>query len=68
MVTLAFHDFQAENFQAEKGGADYGYEVGASLSWTIRENLSAQLKFADYHAKGHATDITKFWLMLNYRI
>ena len=63
VVTFAFHDFQAE-----QGGADYGYEVGASLSWTIRENLRAQLKFADYHAKEHATGITKFWLLLNYRI
>ena len=63
VVSFAFHDFQAQ-----KGGADYGYEVGASLSWTIRENLSAELKFADYHARQHATDITKFWLMLNYRI
>ncbi|MDE0063609.1 MAG: hypothetical protein OXP09_06745 [Gammaproteobacteria bacterium] len=63
VVTLAYHDFQAE-----KGGADYGYEIGASLSWKINDNFDAQLKFADYSAKEHATDITKFWFTLSYRI
>ncbi len=63
VVTLAYHDFQAE-----KGGADYGYEIGASLSWKINKHFDAQLKFADYSAKEHATDITKFWFTLSYRI
>lgn len=63
VVALAYHDFQAE-----KGGADYGYEIGASLTWTVRENLSAQLKFADYSADRHAADITKFWFMVTYRL
>ena len=63
VVTLAYHDFQAE-----KGGADYGYEIGASLSWEIADRLNLQLKIADYSAKAHATDITKFWLMVNYRL
>ena len=63
VVTLAYHDFQAA-----KGGADYGYEIGASLTWKISKNFDAQLKFADYSANEHATDITKFWLMVNYRI
>ena len=62
-VTLAYHDFQAE-----RGGADYGYEIGAMLNWKVNDNFSAQLKFADYSAKEHATDITKFWLIVNYRI
>ena len=63
VVTLAYHDFQAE-----KGGADYGYEIGAVLTWKINDNFDAQLKFADYSAKAHATDITKFWFIVNYRI
>ena len=63
VVTLAYHDFLAE-----KGGADYGYEIGASLTWKISDNLDAQLKFADYSANAHATDITKVWLILNYQI
>ena len=63
VVILAFHDFQAE-----RGGADYGYEIGASLAWEISDRLNAQLKFADYSANEHATDITKFWLILTYRI
>ncbi len=63
VFTLAYHDFQAA-----RGGADYGYEIGASLTWTIRDNLNAQLKYADYSANEHATDITKIWLTLNYRL
>ena len=63
VVTLAYHDFRAE-----KGGADYGYEIGASLSWKINKHFDAQFKFADYSAKEHATDITKFWFTLSYRI
>ncbi len=62
-VTLAYHDFQAE-----RGGADYGYEIGAMLNWNVNDTFSAQLKFADYSAKEHATDITKFWLIVSYRI
>ena len=63
VFTLAYHDFQAE-----KGGADYGYEIGAALTWKINDNFDTQLKFADYSAKAHATDITKFWFIVNYRI
>ena len=62
VITLAFHDFQAE-----RGGADYGYEIGASLTWKIRDNFDALLKIADYSADEHAADITKFWMMLTYR-
>ena len=62
-VGLAFHDFRAE-----RGGADYGYEIGASLAWKISGNFDVQLKFADYSANEHATDIAKFWLTINYRI
>ncbi len=63
VVTLAYHDFRAE-----RGGADYGYEIGASLAWKINDRFNAQLKFADYAANEHATDTTKFWLMLSFRI
>ncbi len=63
VVTLAYHDLQAE-----RGGADYGHEIGASLAWEISDNLNAQLKFANYSANEHATDITKFWLIVSYRI
>ena len=63
VATLAYHDFVAG-----KGGADYGYEIGASLTCKISDNLDAQFKFADYSANAHATDIAKIWLILNYRI
>lgn len=62
-LTLAFHKLQAAD-----GGADYGTEVGAMVSLPLRKRLSAMLKFAHYNADGYATDTTKFWLMLTYRI
>ena len=61
-LTLAFHDYQAA-----KGGADFGREVGLLLTYPVRKNLVALLKFAHYVAEQHATDTTKFWLMLTYR-
>ncbi len=63
IASLAYHDFQAD-----KGSADYGYEIGASLSWSIKDNFDVEFKFADYSAKAHATDITKFWLSLIVRL
>ncbi len=63
VLTLAFHDFQAE-----RGGADYGHEFGASLTWAIRDNFDADFKYADYSADQHAADVTKFWFMLTYRL
>ena len=61
-LTLAYH-----RFQAEQGGSDYGDEIGAMVTWPIVKNLSALLKIAQYDAKDHASDTTKFWLMLTYR-
>ena len=61
-LTLAYH-----RFQAEQGDSDYGDEIGAMVTWPILRNLSALLKFAQYDAKDHASDTTKFWLMLTYR-
>ena len=61
-LTLGFHRYQAVD-----GGADYGSEVDALVSYPIRQNLVVLLKLASYNAKEHATDTTKFWLMLTYR-
>ena len=62
-LTLVAHDYRAA-----KGGADYGREFGVMASYPIRDNFSALVKFTQYDADEHATDTSKFWLMLTYRI
>ena len=62
-VSWAFHEFRAA-----KGGADFGREVGMSVRFPMWKRFTALLKFAHYFAEDHATDTTKFWVMLTYRI
>lgn len=61
-VTGVYH-----NFQADEGGADYGYEVGFAITYPVGENLSLLFKTAQYSADEHASDITKLWLMLDWK-
>lgn len=61
-VTGVLHDFQAD-----EGGADYGSEVGIAITYPLRENLSLLFKTAQYSADEHASDITKTWLMLDWK-
>lgn len=61
-VTGVFHDFQADS-----GGADYGQELGLSINYALRDNLSVLFKIATYSADDHATDTTKAWLMFDWR-
>lgn len=61
-VTGVFHDFQAD-----EGGADYGSEVGLAITYPLRDNLSFLFKTAQYSADEHASDITKLWLMLDWK-
>lgn len=62
-VTLVYHDFRAD-----EGGADYGSEVGLSLTYPIRDNLDLLVKTSRYSAEAHAADTTKFWLMLDWKM
>ena len=61
-LTLALHDFDAE-----RGGEDYGREVGFMLRLRVHDDFALLLKLARYHADGHATDTDKLWLMLTHR-
>jgi len=55
-----YHDFNAE-----RGGADYGSEVGFMLKAVWRK-MTFIAKYADYDAKSFATDTQKFWLEAAY--
>ena len=61
-VTGVFHDFQADD-----GGADYGSEIGLAITYPLRDNLSFLFKTAQYSADEHASDVTKLWLMLDWK-
>ena len=61
-VTGVFHDFRADS-----GGADYGQELGFSMTYSVRDNLSLLFKAARYSADEFATDTTKAWLMFDWR-
>ena len=61
-VTGVFHDFQAD-----ESGADYGSEIGLAITYPLRDNLSFLFKTAQYSADEHASDITKLWLMLDWK-
>ena len=62
-LTLTYHDYRAA-----QGGTDHGREFDVMASYPVRDNFSALLKFARYDAESHATDTSKYWLMLTYRI
>lgn len=60
---VAYHQYDAN-----RGGADYGSEWNASVSQTWRKHYTAGLKFAQYEADRFATDTTKVmtWLQIKY--
>lgn len=62
-VTLVYHDFRGD-----EGGADYGSELGLSLTYPIGDDLNLLAKTSRYSAETHATDTTKFWLMLDWKM
>ena len=62
-ATIAYHDFRAD-----EGGRSYGSEVGLSLTYPITDSLDLLVKTANYDAEEHATDIGKFWLMLDWKM
>lgn len=59
--TVAWHDFDAD-----RGGADYGREWDASLSFPLPGGLSGLLKLADYQSDGFARDTRKIWLQVEW--
>ena len=50
------------SFEAAAGGQKYGDEWDFSITKTFAEKHNLLLKYADYKAKGFATDTTKWWL------
>ena len=57
--TVAWHDFDAD-----RGGADYGREWDASLSFPMPWGFGGLVKMADYQSDGFARDTRKIWLQI----
>ncbi len=53
------------NYSAVEGDAEYGSEINLVASYKIVDSTTLVGKYANYNADEHATDTTKFWLMLN---
>ncbi|MBK6707875.1 MAG: alginate export family protein [Sphingomonadales bacterium] len=59
---------QYHDFDATRGGIDYGQEWGAMLAAPLTKKLAATVKLAHYDADGFATDTTKFWFSLDLKL
>lgn len=60
--SIVFHDFRAG-----RGGARYGREWDASLSFPLPGGFAGLVKVADYRSRGFARDTRKLWLQLERR-
>ncbi len=58
-LTGVYHDFSAES-----GSADWGTEFDVSAGRKLSDRYGVLFKAAFYDADLHATDTTKFWIML----
>lgn len=58
-LAATYHDFEAD-----KGGADYGDELDLVAAYAFSPRYSALLKYAAYDADAFAVDTDKIWLML----
>lgn len=61
--TLGYHDFRPD-----QGSGRYGDEWNAQLAVPFGKKLNALVKYADYRARGFATDTRKFWIALEFRL
>ncbi|WP_206242471.1 alginate export family protein [Novosphingobium terrae] len=52
-------------FDADLGGAHYGKEINASLGFSTKP-INWLLKFAQYEARGFATDTRKIWVQAEF--
>jgi hypothetical protein len=58
-LTGVYHDFSAES-----GSSDWGTEIDISAGRKLDDRYGVLFKAAFYDADQHATDTTKFWIML----
>lgn len=54
-------------WQADFGGADYGNELDALVSYAVNDAFALSAKYADYNADTFSVDTRKTWLMAEYK-
>ncbi len=57
----------AHNFFADRGSQHYGSEINALLNYALRDDLSVELDYADYHRNTFGTSERELWFTLEYR-
>ena len=55
-------------FRAAEGSANYGREIDIAVTYPLGKRIGAQFKIGRYLADQHATDTTKAWLVVTYRL
>ena len=55
-------------FDAAEGGADYGHEIDAKISWKFSKHYTLLAAYAHYFAETFRSDTQKFWIqaVINY--
>ena len=56
------------DFKAAEGGADYGREIDIGVTYSLGERFGMQVKLGRYFADQHASDTTKGWIVVTYRL
>jgi hypothetical protein len=62
-LQAVYHDFSAED-----NSTSYGTELDLVATWVFAKGFSTQLKYAYYDADDFATDTTKIWFTLQFKI
>lgn len=60
-ILVAWHQYDSDRLSI-----DYGNEWNAQIGFKPMKKVGMTFKYADYNAKGFATDTRKFWVQLDY--
>lgn len=54
-------------YDADRGSADFGQELDMQIIWPFHPKWKALAKYAVYDADDFSTDVSKFWLSVEYK-
>lgn len=60
-ILVAWHQYDSDRLSI-----DYGHEWNVQIGFKPMKKVGMTFKYADYDAKGFATDTHKFWVQLDY--
>lgn len=62
-ILVAWHQYDSDRLSI-----DYGNEWNAQIGFKPMKKVAMTFKYADYNARGLATDTRKFWVQLDYNL